>query len=236
MKVRLLILLFFASLGFANSQSVIIEGGLSVATINYNNVNFAKNEKFSNNMGFHAGVLASFPIGPIFELQTGLILETKGWILDFNGVDTLTNTADPDILVNLNASNYYLELPVMIKENYRLKNGWIISAAVGGYVAYGLFGEYHFTIENLKAGTTQERKNDVSWGNDPSSHDLVRLDYGLSFALGLELSGLYIGLGYDLGLANILPPDEGIEANNRVFRVTAGYVIRKKKVLPMEQP
>ena len=231
--IFLLFLLFAGSIGY--TQSINIQAGVSMATIDYSHPSLLYNEEYTYNLGFNVGVLVSFPISTIFEIQTGLKFDTKGWERTNNGIDTVTGGPNSNAILTMNASLYYIEIPVLLKENYYLKSGAKISAALGPYVGMAIKGKFIFKGEDLSNNITQTRENDVKWG-DTEDFDLNRLDYGLIFNLGIEIRSIYFGLGYELGLADILPTSTtGVIAKNRVFTASIGFVFSKKKMPePME--
>ena len=73
-------------------------------------------------------------------------------------------------------------------------------------------------------GKTEKEKEDVEWGSEKGKSDLKRLDFGLTIGAGVEIDLFQIGLGYNLGLANISPyNDGGMKINNRVIGLSVGY-------------
>ena len=219
---RILILSLLLLIGIsAKPQSYNIQGGLTIANLSTNSLNIALNEEYNVLLGFHLGMTVAFKISNIFSLETGLLLDTKGTNRSQIAVDTLGNP-NPAFQVNQKLSMYYITLPLMLVEDYYLKNGMTIYAGVGGYIAYGITGNNKWDIDDPANGMPIHRELDIEWGEVVN-----RLDYGLSFKLGVDLRSIYVGLGYDLGLANIVANGAGQVIKNGSFKVSLGYIINK---------
>ena len=62
--------------------------------------------------------------------------------------------------------------------------------------------------------------------DDEEVGGVKRFDAGLSFGTGVSINKVYIGVSYDLGLANILNDKQwgkDYKARNRNFAITVGY-------------
>lgn len=216
----LLLLLSFKS----RAQVFKIEGGVTFATVLPNDINIAFDESYAYNLGFNLGAKVAFKISPIFNFTTGLIIDTKGFTRE--GYDFLALVPGQVDLykVSIDAALYYVTLPLLIEENYYLKSGSHVFAAIGPYISIGVLGDLKYEILDLKTDRVSYRENDVMWGNT-NDDDIKRFDYGIIFNLGFEVSSFQIGASYDLGLENIIAQtNTGASSKNRSFRITLAYV------------
>ena len=83
----------------------------------------------------------------------------------------------------------------------------------GPYVAVGLAGK--------------QKDDDIKVDAFSDEGGLSRFDGGLSFGAGIGFDKFYFGLGYDLGLANILNDEiwdtDEVKDRNRSFHITVGF-------------
>lgn len=87
---------------------------------------------------------------------------------------------------------HYLELPLLLKYKYYADSELSIEPFVGGYLAVGVGG---------KIKDYGNRKAYSSFNDDQAS--FKRFDGGLRLGCGLSYNMLYLGLSYDIGLANV---------------------------------
>ena len=84
----------------------------------------------------------------------------------------------------------YLEVPLLLKYQYKVDRDIAITPFVGGYLAYGTGGK----IKNL-----DDRVSTSAF----SSENFQRFDGGLRVGCGTMLGLFYVEVGYDAGLTNI---------------------------------
>jgi hypothetical protein len=53
--------------------------------------------------------------------------------------------------------------------------------------------------------------------------NMSRFDAGLTFGVGASYGKFYLGLGYDLGLANMYTGDGDVSVKNGSFGISLGY-------------
>jgi hypothetical protein len=166
--------------------------------------------------GFHIGGVIEYPVLDLFSLESGLFLTSLGTRLTTEepfGATTLITEVKHDL--------YYLSIPLAVKVPFSIK-GFNFYGSVGGYAGMGLIGNAVTiaTFGDLKETT----KGKIAWGSEQGVDYLKRLDYGLTFGVGIKYSVLEAGLFYNLGLANISSDSEiGSIAKNRVFGISVGY-------------
>ena len=235
MKKILFILLLSCLTSLGQAQLYKIEGGLSFSTIQPNTINLTFEQEFSYRMFFNLGAKVSFPLSPIFSLETGLLFDSKGF--KSSGYDYANITGQSLLYyINIDAALYYLVVPLILQETFYLKNSSHVFAGFGPYGGIGLMGDLKYKLQDAISGRISNRENDVVWGNNEDS-DIKRFDYGLSFQLGYEINSIQLFGAYDLGLENILPQsNSGLTSKNRSFRISLAYVLNnpaKKQMRPI---
>ena len=126
-------------------------------------------------MGFVAG-FQMVPASPLY-FETGLNYTEKGGRGHFGG---------SKFTYDLN----YLEVPLLLKYDYRTDRDFSVQPFIGGYLACGVGGKV----------------KDFGQHQALSSFDddfFKRFDGGLRMGCGVEFAHLYAELAYDLGLSNI---------------------------------
>ncbi len=163
------------------------------------------------NPSWRAGIMADMKLTGKFYLQPQLLISKKG-NHNYHG----NNTELSAILVDVHEKTHltYLELPVNLVFKLPLGRGRFITG-VGGYIAYGLGGNYKATGKVRATGADYEYKKDVKFENDPhpmegdlGKNDYYRpIDLGLNFLAGYEFNnGLGLNFTYSRGLKNMAPP------------------------------
>jgi hypothetical protein len=215
-----------------HAQQFKIEGGLNFSTILPNTVNLTFEQEYSYRMFFNLGVKVSFPLSPIFSLETGVLFDSKGF--KSSGYDYANITGQSLLYyINIDAALYYLTLPLTLQETFYLKNSSHVFVGFGPYGSIGIMGDIKYQLQDAITGRISNRENDVVWGNDDSA-DISRFDYGLTFQLGYEINSIQLFGAYDLGLANILPQsNSGLTSKNRSFRISLAYVLNSPKKAPI---
>ena len=129
--------------------------------------------------GVNMGVVAGFQLAPSAPIyfETGLSYTEKGGRGHYNG-NKFTYDLD------------YLEVPLLLKYDYRSAPDLSVQPFIGGYVACGVGGKV----------------KDFGHRQAVSSFDedfFKRFDGGLRIGCGLQFSHLYAEVAYDIGLSNI---------------------------------
>lgn len=162
--------------------------------------------------GFNVGVTAEFPIADFISFETGLIFSTKGYKY---------SEEDVDFKYKENLNMFYVDVPLTAKATFEL-GGVSIYGLLGPYVGMGIGGKLKW--EDSFLGETTKDSEKINWGSDADNDDFKRLDFGLTFGAGVEISSFQVGLSYGLGLANISSYTEaGTKINNRVIGISVGY-------------
>ncbi len=180
-------------------------------------------EDFKSRVGFSLGVIYDWGLSENFYIQPGLYFTTRGGKLEENYEGETYEEK-----YNLN----YLQIPVLASYRIDISDNmqWQINA--GPYLAYGIGGKVKW--EDSSDGETESGDYDVFGTTEGDYNEenyeekggLKRFDAGLSFGTGVSFNKLYVGLSYDLGLANIADKDEwgdDYSLKNRNFSVSVGY-------------
>lgn len=153
--------------------------GLGVSTVNSEAADLdGGNAKTGLDVGFVIGTQIT-PTAPLF-FESGLSYTEKGGKGVYNG---------KKFTYGLN----YLELPLLLKYKYYAAPDVSIEPFVGGYLACGVSGK-------IKDYGVREAYS--SFDNDEQS-SFKRFDGGIRLGCGVGFQMLYLGVSYDIGLANV---------------------------------
>lgn len=196
----------------AFSQSIGIRGGLSLSNIYAENNSGTTSDEFLYKTGYHGGIVVDLDITKSLSLESGLMIESKGFRLDndFGGINS-------KYALNLT----YVDIPLTLKAS--TDNTFVnFYGILGPYVGVGLFGNEKG--ETTVLGVKTAFNDPIQWGTTQND-EVRRFDYGLMIGAGVELGSIQLGLSYAHGLANIAPVhDNGLTAQNRVFRLSAAFL------------
>jgi len=208
MKLLIVVVVFsMATDSFA--QTFGVKAGLNLSNMIVKDNTETYSGDFKMKPGFNLGGTVEFPINEIFSFETGLILSTKGYKAtyeDFGGETKET--------YNL----YYFDIPLTGKATYDV-GSFKIFGVFGPYIGIGLSGKGKSETDGVSDPT-----HVVKWGTDSDNDELKRLDMGLTFGAGVEISSVQIRLNYDLGIKNISSDTgDGYKITNRVLGISLGY-------------
>lgn len=227
----------FAQSSDGNKIKYGIKAGINLASLSVGSERKKEMKDYYDNgwknksvISFHLGGYADYAITEALSIQAGLTLSGKGgketWSYDDEifGDEEFTGKAyDKENLL-------YLELPV----NVVYKTGSFYFGA-GPYVGYALSGKWKEWYE--------EDYGDGDIESDSESGKIVfggenawmkRTDFGLNFLAGYQLNEkMSIGIGYGLGLSNLLKDPDDPQAGdnywgqkNRVFSISVNYILK----------
>lgn len=192
-----------------------VNAGFNLSTASYNN----PASETSYRPGLRFGVTADYYLSKRLFFQSGLTFATKG-----SEIRNFDRGFKEESLPTEKRTyrQMYLQLPVMVGYKFTLGKDFDLLLSAGPYVAYGVGGKIKDEISSGKFpdGSTEKKYF-------PFSHNqLRRFDYGLAFGLQAEYRKIRIGIGYELGLNDILKPQrtDRYRYNNRTILFTAGYM------------
>lgn len=219
MKKRLTTLCLMAVLLtpiYALGQTFGVKAGLNLAKMDRQFNGESLNDNVNWKPGYTVGLTAEFPLVSLLSVETGVSLSAKGFII---------KTADKILGISytyeFNHSPLYLDIPLNLKvsKDLGVANSGVY-ATFGPYMGIGIAGK---TVTTTTVGETVTTKpKTISWGST-NDNDLKRLDVGLSFGAGVEISGIQIGATYGIGLLNIHPTGENTSITNQLWSITLGY-------------
>jgi hypothetical protein len=171
-----------------------------------------------------AGIVAQYEAGKHLAIRSGISYMQHGI--------TLKATVDEDVQMKIKAqtSLHYLQVPVTAMyllpfENVRL------FAGIGGYFGYGISGKVKETLSYIapdESVITITGEIDAFEKEEEDGAGLKRTDFGAMALAGVELkNGLFVNVGYQLGLANIDRAEEA-KYKNRGLQITIGYLFRMR--------
>jgi hypothetical protein len=210
MKKRILTLLSVAALFVTAAQAQVsfaVRAGIGLQNINGKAWN---GDALTNDpaLRWHIGGLVNIPVATDFNVQTGLIFNTKGasYTSLWNG-----NERVQDIHLN------YLEVPFNFTYTPQLGTGRLL-LGFGPYLAYGLGGRI------VTEGSSPNQA--VVWQNSVATSDTGNVYYkplelGANFLFGYEFArGLQVQLNAQLGLTEINPTDARVNNNKASWKNT----------------
>lgn len=203
-KMRLsLLVAMLAIVTVASAQvNLGVKGGINMS-------NFYGDELDDKNVkiGFNVGLLVDYEFMYNSAIQTGLFFTTKGAKYDgsFEGVSG-------EVSVN----PMYLQLPVHYAYKIDVTPGTRVVLHAGPYAAYGVGGKAKVKLSSSE-GSVESDGIDV-FGDD----GFKRFDAGLGLGVGAEFGPFLVDLGWDMGLVNISPVDNGNIKNQSAY-LSVGY-------------
>jgi hypothetical protein len=160
-------------------------GGLANGVVKGNNLTITSDMR----IGALGGLVVDLPLSDLIFVQSGLMYALKGGRSETSGF----------ISVESSSAVHYVEVPINLGAKFDL-GGVKPFIMAGPYVAAAVAGSTRVTSR----GRTTTESLKFGNGNDADSR---RFDFGATAALGVELGALplQILVGYDYGLANLVP-------------------------------
>lgn len=222
MKKTLLLLLCTITCYAATAQKATfgIRSGYTSAYLHEQYNSNTGNTSSLNNVDL--GVYAEFKQDEI-SFQPGIIFDLKGG----TGGGSFVNTGTSIINTFSDMTLYYLEIPLNLMINFKLKPGKIFLGA-GPYVAFAMAGRVHdyTTTYNQNGNVVSQNTTStpITFGSAPN--ELKQFDYGFGFIGGFRLKkGWEVSAGSSLGLANLLNYSN-LTAHNQIARLSLGYFFK----------
>lgn len=168
------------------------------AGLNVNSLSVSGGSDLKSRIGYHVGAVMDWNVAKNLYVQPGLYFTTRG-------------AKASDMKINMN----YLQIPISVAYRFPVTEKVKIDVNAGPYVALGLGGKAKFSDDNL--GGSADMKMFGSEGL------CKRFDAGLRFGAGVHFQRFYLGLNYDLGLANIARESGSDKIKNGAFQISLGY-------------
>lgn len=199
-----------------------IKAGINLADMN-GRVDGIKDSDTKTKLGFNLGGVLNYSFTDILSLETGLILDSKGYEYRFDSNGDFSSKADYGKLVT---SIYYLDVPINLKVRYDLGNIKVFGR-FGPYIGFALSGKIKATgdLKNDMKDLGLDTEKPIEFGGSATNDDLKGFDFGLIFGAGVGIGKVEIGADYDWGLLNILPGgDSDNYIRNGVFKFSLAYM------------
>ena len=213
----------------ARGQGIGIEAGANFS--NFSGKLSGANLNTGFKPGLRAGIVMDEYISEQLTFQYGAFYSAHGARLSYS--DGMTVIDGMPVKRSLSGSIRidYIEMPFSLQYRLMEKDGNMVYAGAGPYVALALGGLLHYDAENeFPDGTVQQMSVlfPATIGSVAESSDFTRLDYGLTVNVMYELKqGIYMRANAAYGLNNIRP--QGTADNklqNWGLSLTAGYILR----------
>lgn len=217
MKKTLLMFVFAVSTAFvaqAQTASFGVRGGANISNLSGD---LRDQDRFSNKIGFHAGVMANFGIvEDFFSIQPELLYSVKGFKNEDSEFSLLGQTWRREGKVNYN----YLDLPVLA----RIKAGPL-------YFEAGPQASYLLSVNNetrtYRNGTQQSSTRDQK-----SKEGLSEFEMGYAAGIGFTSANNAISFGvrYNGAFRDFVKEDVNFDgdltnARHSTFMVTVGLAL-----------
>ena len=200
MKKLFLGLLLTTTVALGTKAQIYVQGGLNLANIT--KTNDGQTEKNNILPSFNAGILGRLELGPMFDLESGVLLTGRG-----SKAETYFSNG------NYTKSKFnplYIEVPLNAVVKIPLDKGSNIFFNAGPYAAIGIGGKSKTETKVGPLLSTSEKtiqfSNDdpfTSQQDDAAYDKLKRFDFGLNFGGGVQFKHLILKANYGLGLAKI---------------------------------
>lgn len=171
------------------------------AGLNFANMSWEEDHSslsLDSRTAFNVGLSVDFPLLQSMYIQSGLYLSSKG-CKEKSGSEEIT------------MSPMYLEIPVLASYRYDISESTQLQLNVGPYFGYGIGGKY------------EAEKGDYSYDEDFfEDDDINKFDCGLQIGAGVTFGKVYVGCGYQFGMANIID-DSDLSVKHKNFMINVGY-------------
>lgn len=230
-KIAFLVICIFGIMSLNAQIRFGVRGGIDYSSMNVK-FNYQNDSGIKGLLSYNIGLISDFKIKENLFLTTGLLLSKKGFTQEIENLDSITK---------FKVSPCYIEVPLL--GEYKLKVHKLkMIFGFGPYFSYGIFGSVDLDIksntidinysENIrwsKYGYLLLTENEQIVYNFRYSQ-IKRVDYGISFAFGLEYEPLILSIRYSYGLANIMWEYSSNEKmSNQSIGISVTYMIPSKE-------
>ena len=192
------------------------KAGLNLTNIyeKYDGKKPSGDDKGKIKLGIQIGVVGDYALSDALSLQPGVLFYSAGYVNKENdGGDKYKET------YTLN----YIQIPINFQ--YKLDMGGINAfVQAGPYLGCAISGKYKWKI--TEDGNSRSGNESLKFGFDKEEDDYKPFDFGLGLGVGLQFNNIQIGLGYNIGLANMSLYDKSSVKNNGIV-LTVSYFFGK---------
>jgi len=194
----------------STGQSLRLQTGFSYATAEYKYQDHDLMDDETFKPRFQIGAIAEFPVTPIFSVNTGLMLQTKGYYQSFK-------LDDSEISSGRDIKFWYFDVPVLLNLKIPVKKSGLF-VEMGPYAGIGLSGTAKYYEDTHEPYTEKEK---MKWGED---NYMKRMEFGIMGGAGAEINRFKFGLSYTYGMRNIANADDFVY-KNRVLTLFVSYAV-----------
>lgn len=187
-----------------------VKFGINFATLHGN----GDNSDIKSLFCYNAGVALNIPIVQNFYMQTGMDFTNKGMRI---------KESDDYFNYEAKIKLAYLQVPLLMSYYFNLGNNVQWHFNFGPYFALGVLGSVD---EKYSSDYDSESYSYDAFGDlSEDNMGLSRFDAGLTFATGILINKIYLGIQYDLGLANMCGSEYSSDSSlkSRTFSIRLGY-------------
>ncbi|MFV0468979.1 MAG: porin family protein [Dysgonomonas sp.] len=165
-----------------------VKGGLNLSNFGGDDLQDGIKDDKNAILGYNAGVTLDYQLAGSLYLMTGLEFTTKGAKYDVT-YGGLTGS--------LKFNPMYIQLPVHAGFKLPLTEDFNLVLHGGIFAAYGVGGKMKVDVSGSNSNVNLV---DMDLFKD---NGFNKVDFGVGLGAGVELGKLSLGIGYDLGLANM---------------------------------
>ena len=224
-KVIFVLAAVVLTMGYAQAQFTFgVRAGLNLTNISekYDGEKPSEDERGKFKPGFQVGVVGEYAISDAFAIQPGIVFATQGARVKYS--DTWAGEKE-EFKASLTLN--YIQVPINAQYKLDLGGAKLLLQA-GPYLGLGIGGKAK--IEETYGGETKKDDYKIKFGSGTPDEDTTYVDnafdFGLGIGAGLQFSNIQVGLGYNLGLANMTDEDKSSSKNNG-FALTVTYLFGK---------
>lgn len=222
-NIFLFSILFAFIIPCIKAQEISLVGGMNFSNMvdKDNDYNYAKEDNYKSRLGGHVGLLLGFDLSENISFQTGLMLSTKGY--------KIVVKEDGEKIVVTSKLNY-LDIPLLASYNYEINDDFKIYAGLGPVLGLAISGKEVIKGNDSDTGEKAKEIEKFTFGSNEERDDYKRLDVGLMIQAGVRYDKYKFSLFFNHGLLNVSNySEDGYREKNKVFGISAAYVIDMKK-------
>lgn len=172
---------------------------------------------------WNAGIFAEYYYPSNWGTQVGLAYSKKG----SSYIEGVHMNPDKDSPTGMHKTSLnYFTIPLEIRYRLHVDEKVYLTVGAGGYWSYGLNGYSYIQYTSGGYAWDPFKKEMIIWNEQEINVESIKKgDYGSIFSLEASFKHIFIGVNYELGLANLgkLPINTGRFPHNRTWNICIGY-------------
>jgi hypothetical protein len=173
-------------------------------------------------LGLKLGVVGEYTFNDYFAISPELIFTQRGNKFKYKGTEDGESYKEKE----KHTVNYFA-LPINVKGIIPISDDFKIWGMAGLYGSLALSGKYRESWKYKENGEiTDKGRESEKFKFGQKDDEVKRIDCGLNFGVGVELSGFFVESEYNLGLSNLSNTSEdGYKISNRNFGISIGFML-----------